>query len=179
MASSRVTRRGNTVLGWVAPHTVEQGRHDVEITRGPSRVGSVHSVPHGSFASDRFAAIPHLVAPQSAPPTPSHCAFVRVWPSYRQLGPPPRHAQSLGSWGAEDILWRPQRLVSAEKQVAGSGRTCSFVSWTWELEVCSTTGVWKSSLTDSLCSMAPSWQWTRHSRVLSAATALPDPGHTW
>ena len=43
--------------------------------------------------------------------------------------------------------------------------------------MCWTTGSWKSLLTVSRCSMVPSWQWTRHSRVPSAVMVLPDPGH--
>ena len=88
MASSRVTRRGDVNLGWFAPHTFEQGRHFVEITSWPSRVDSLHGVSNGSFVPDRPAAIPYFVAPQVAFPTPFHCAFVRVWSSPRQLGPP-------------------------------------------------------------------------------------------
>ena len=43
-AVSRVV--DDTILGWFAPHTFEQGRHVVEITRWPSRVDSLHGVSH-------------------------------------------------------------------------------------------------------------------------------------
>ena len=46
VASSRVTRRGDTILGWFAPHIFEQGRHFVEITSWPSPVDSFHGVSH-------------------------------------------------------------------------------------------------------------------------------------
>ena len=121
-AVSRVVER--QFWDGLLPTPFEQGRHFVEITSWPSRVDSLHGVSHGSFVPDRPAASPHSAAPQVAPPTPLHCAFVRVWPYPRQLGPPSLGLLSCwGSWDEGDTLQRLLRPASAEKQVEGCGLT--------------------------------------------------------
>ena len=66
-----------------------------------------------------------LVAPQIAPPAPSYCAFVRVWPSSRQLGPPPLGMLSCWDPWTKGFSTGDCHGPSAEKHVEGCGPTCS------------------------------------------------------
>ena len=77
-----------------------------------SQAGPLASIPFTVFPTDRSCRIDPqpfriLLLRRLRPPTPFNCAFVRVWPSPRQLGPP--SLGLLSCWGPLDeghFLWR-------------------------------------------------------------------------